>query len=64
MTTTAALALNTLLMAVIVGGLAAVVRLALRLPDGERPETLHPSQPIAPGLAPRGTEEAELARAA
>ena len=62
MTTTNALILNALLMAGIVGGLATVVRFGLRLPDGERPETLHPSQPLALELVAPAAEE--LARAA
>jgi hypothetical protein len=64
MTTTTALIVNALLMAGIVGGLAAVVRLALRLPDGERSETLHPSQPLGLDLVVPEAEEPTLARAA
>jgi hypothetical protein len=64
MTTTTALLLNLLLMAGVVGALAAVVRLGLRLPAGERPETLHPSQPLATTLFTEGDENRELARAA
>jgi hypothetical protein len=63
MTTTTALILNLLLMAGVVGALTAVVRLGLRLPIGERTETLHPSQPIALHLLD-GEEQVELAAAA
>jgi hypothetical protein len=64
MTTTTALILNALLMAGVVGALAAVVRLGLRLPPCPRAETLHPSQPIALRLALPEDEEPELVRAA
>jgi hypothetical protein len=64
MTTTTALILNALLMAGIVGGLAAVIRLGLRLPAGERSETLHPSQPLALELVAPEVREPRLARAA
>jgi hypothetical protein len=64
MTTTTALILNALLMAGIVGGLAAVIRLGLRLPDAERSETLHPSQPLALELVAPEAQEPRLDRAA
>jgi hypothetical protein len=64
MTTTTALILNALLMAGIVGGLAAVVRLGLRLSDRERSETLHPSQPLPIELVAPEPAEPSLARAA
>jgi hypothetical protein len=64
MTTTTALIVNAFLMAGIVGALAAVVRLAHRLPDEERPETLHPSEPIGLHLVLAEREDSGLARAA
>jgi hypothetical protein len=47
MTTTTALILNSLLMAGVVGALATAVRLGLRLPTGERRETLRPFQALS-----------------
>jgi len=64
MTTTTALALNVLLMSGLAGALVAVVRLGLRLSQGERPETLHPSQPLPLLLVARADEDRDLARAA
>jgi hypothetical protein len=64
MTTTTALILNALLMAGIVGGLTAVIRLGLRLQERERSETLHPSQPLPLGLVRPEAGEPTLARAA
>ncbi|MGH3048677.1 MAG: hypothetical protein ACRDLK_00855 [Gaiellaceae bacterium] len=63
MTTTTIILINALLDLAVVGALAAAVRTGLRLRDAERPETLHPSQPIPLRIA---TEDAEhsLARAA
>lgn len=63
MTTTTLIILNMLLAVIAVGGLAAIVRLAHRLPESTGPETLHPSQPIPLRLA-AGEEERDLARAA
>lgn len=51
MTTTTMIVLNALMALAVIGGLAAVVRLALRLPDRSKTETLHPSQPISLQLA-------------
>ncbi len=64
MTTTTALILNMFLMAGVVGAFAAAVRLGLRLPDGERRETLNPSQPISLRLVASDDQQATLARAA
>jgi hypothetical protein len=63
MTTTTALILDLFLMAGGVGALAAAVRLGLQLPSGERPETLHPSQPIALRIVDRDAQP-DLPRAA
>ena len=46
MNTTTALLLNALLDLAAIGGLAAAVRVGLRLRHSEGPETLHPSQPL------------------
>jgi hypothetical protein len=64
MTTTTALILDLLLMAGVVGALAAVVRIGLRLPAGERPETLHPSQPLPASLFAEEGEDPDFAWAA
>ncbi|HXH97911.1 MAG TPA: hypothetical protein VNH40_11940 [Gaiellaceae bacterium] len=64
MTTTTALILNLLLMAGVVGALASVVRLGLRLPAGERSETLHPSQPLPATLFAERRENPDLSLAA
>ncbi len=72
MTMTLALIVNAVLVAGIVAALAAVVRLAHRLPEREQPETLHPSQPLPRGVIaawnmepqPGRDEERELAHAA
>jgi hypothetical protein len=64
MTILTSLVLNLLLMAGIVGALAVAVRIGLRLPAAERPETLHPSQPLPETLFADSGEERDLARAA
>ena len=64
MTTTTAVIVNVLLGIGIIGALALVVRLAHRVPEAARSETLHPSQPLELRLALRKEEEDELARVA
>jgi len=61
---TTPLVLNTLLALATIGGLAAAVRLAFRLPSSSRSETLHPSQPLPLLLVAKTDEERDLARAA
>src|SRR5438445_546718 len=51
MTTTTAIIVNVLLGIGIIGALALVVRLAQRIPEAARTETLHPSQPLELRLA-------------
>jgi hypothetical protein len=61
MTTTTAIIVNVLLAVGIVGALTLVVRLAHRIPEAARSETLHPSQPIELKLALAKEEVDELA---
>jgi hypothetical protein len=58
------IAVNALLDLAAILVLFAVVRLAHRLHHEERPETLHPSQPIPLRLALPAKEREQLARAA
>ncbi|HEV7134781.1 MAG TPA: hypothetical protein VGN27_13720 [Gaiellaceae bacterium] len=64
MTTTTAVIVNILLGIGIVGALALVIRLAHRIPHGERAETLHPSQPLTLAVLTVETEHEQLVRAA
>jgi hypothetical protein len=64
MTTTTAIIVNVLLGVGIIGALALVVRLAHRIPEAARTETLHPSQPLELRLALQKDEVDELARVA
>jgi hypothetical protein len=65
MTTTTALIVNALLALTIAGGLAAVVRLALRLRNAEHAEkTPRLSQPLPLRLVAPEDEERDLVRAA
>jgi hypothetical protein len=64
MTTTTAIIVNILLGIGIIGALALVVRLAHRIPEAARTETLHPSQPLELRLALQTDEVDELARVA
>lgn len=64
MTPTTAIIVNVLLGIGIIGALALVVRLAHRVPEAARGETLHPSQPLELRLALRKEDEDELARVA
>ncbi len=63
MSLTTMLVLNAILSGAVFVALALVFRLAHRLPQERRAETLHPSQPIALALA-REHDERDLARAA
>ncbi|HVS86570.1 MAG TPA: hypothetical protein VHD91_13165 [Gaiellaceae bacterium] len=63
MTTTTLIVLNLLMSLVAMGGVAALVRLAHRLPERSGAETLHPSQPISLDLA-REDAQTLLAEAA
>jgi hypothetical protein len=64
MTTTTAITVNILLAVGIVGALALVVRLAHRIPETVRSETLHPSQPLQLALIAPENVESDLVRAA
>ena len=64
MTTTTIVLVNTALAVVLIGALAAVARIALRMRHGVRTETLHPSQPIPLRLVAAEDEARVLARAA
>jgi hypothetical protein len=64
MTPTTAIIVNVLLGVGIIGALALVVRLAHRVPQAPRSETVHPSQPLELRLALQPEEEDELARVA
>lgn len=64
MTTTTAIIVNILLGVGVVGALAHVVRLAHRITQDERAETLHPSQPITLAVLTVETEHEQLVRAA
>jgi hypothetical protein len=64
MTTTTAIIVNVVLGIGIIGALALVVRLAHRVPEAARGETLHPSQPLELALIAPENVESDLVRAA
>jgi len=64
MNMTSLLLVNAALALALIGALAAVVRVALRMRHAVGAETLHPSQPIPLHLVAAGDEERQLARAA
>lgn len=62
MNTTTTLLLIALLGLALIGGLAAAVRVALRLRSTAAPETLHPSQPLPFSLFAHEYEQPQVER--